>query len=69
MTPEYIERLAKAVQRGHIDQGSVLNAEVFHEDDCKHWIGAGCTCDPDVLVKRDGITYKVDAEGALTKTD
>jgi hypothetical protein len=48
----YLDRLLRAVQRGHLKlkPRTVNGIEILHDDDCGIWTNQVCDCEPDVYV-------------------
>jgi hypothetical protein len=64
---EYARRLAKALERGIIDAGTVANAEIGHDDTCGVFSGRPCDCDPDILISTNRGIFRIDANGSATQ--
>ena len=48
--PKYIERLLAGGWEW--TPGEVVSVAVLHDDDCAHWRGGVCDCEPEVKMQR-----------------
>lgn len=50
----YKARLLELYRQGKLPTGPGLyHADVYHDDDCAHWRGGACDCEPDVKIRPD----------------
>ena len=48
--PNYAKKLARAAELGLLKPGEVGLTNVAHDDDCAHWNGGICDCDPEITI-------------------
>lgn len=57
--PRYLQRLLEG--GWEYTPGELVSVEVLHDDDCAHWRGRPCNCDPEVKMRQvDGPPAEVE---------
>ena len=50
---DYTDKIVEAAESMGVKPGDVIDAQVYHEDDCELLLGlGGCNCEPDVKLVR-----------------
>ena len=42
------DALRRHIERANLECGKVHHLEIRHDDDCAHWMGKPCDCEPEI---------------------